>query len=610
MAADIRGIMVLDVSRPATVRRLLNWTNLFWAPVSLAALILTLFAGAMALFPMLYHDDSVSSGIRVASAVAFALMAVAGFGMWIWISRLHPRAYAVAGAAVILWGVIGALNAEFKYGEYRSEVGELWLGLQASLQLVATRWRLELIWSPWTVNQSASEVIAIGITYIGAIWLVAELARSRNSKLTLAALRFTTAVAIVWTVVALLRIATSPNESLTDALKAATSVFFSNSHGDEAPEVAIARILSPVREQLGAGLTELVSILSPVFGLLAQGVGLWVLILLLSAVIRYPIYLWSFSSAQWNTCKFPVPKRFLPTLQHALGMAPISYLSATGTPLPTIVFALAKILIGVGAVAAQVLFGFTSWLISWERPADIAPLWRNAEASAEIFYGVAATAAALVAGVVLAQLARELAPRGYLAARARDPRPPALFLRSFAQDRGEVGLDAPHPELPANLEALLLNIAGAYGPVIALGSPNDRSVRSGVGREYVDSQHWQQRVMELTQEAASIVAFVDSTPGIRWEIELLLRRDLRSKSLFLLNPQLARKAAADIRNNSVLARSPALRGRMPIGVFHSDEGTILIVSGNTKIGDYHCALSAFLLYLFGHPSGAVARPKL
>lgn len=602
--------MVLDVSRPATVRRILNWINLFWAPVSLSILLLTLVAVAMTLFPFVANDDSVSLGNRLAASVAFAVIAIFAFSLWVLISRLHPRAYALIVAVMIAVILTLIVNSEVKHGEYRREIGQHWFGLRSSLDLIVKTWRIDVIWSPWGADRSASEVIAISALWLGLVWLSEKLAHFWRSTFTSSIRCLTLGLAIAWAAVAFLRFGSSPSDTLIGRLKEAGSVLFSNSGSDDTRETAIARFLSGVFEQLGVGFADLGRVLSPIVGLAGQAIVLWIVVLLIIAVARYPFYLWSFSRAQWTACKFPVPKGFLPTVLHALGMAPISYMTSVGTPLSTVILGFAKLALGAGVAAILVLFGFSSWLVSSERPEAITPLWRNVELSTQLAGGAAAAFSVIVLGVLLARLAREVVPRGYVRTRERDPRPPILFLRSFARDRGELDGDAPHAEMPPNLEALLLNLAGAYGPVVALGAPKDRGVRSGAGRMYVHPQHWQQNVLELTQEATLVVAFVDSTPGIRWEIELLLRGDAKSKSLFLLNPQLARAAAGDIRRDPVLAHSSALKGRIPIGVFHSPDKTILIVSENVKTGDYQCALSSFLLIALGHPEGAVAKPVL
>jgi len=123
----------------------------------------------------------------------------------------------------------------------------------------------------------------------------------------------------------------------------------------------------------------------------------------------------------------------------------------------------------------------------------------------------------------------------------RDPRPPVLYLRSFADD-GEALFGEPSKWLrrganlaaPVNAEQEIADILDAIGPVVAIGKPGEPLPELGAARLYVADDQWQAKVGELMRKARLVVLRVGSTPGLLWEIEQALERLPRQRVVFAL----------------------------------------------------------------------------
>lgn len=124
-----------------------------------------------------------------------------------------------------------------------------------------------------------------------------------------------------------------------------------------------------------------------------------------------------------------------------------------------------------------------------------------------------------------------------------DMRPPILFLRPFRDDQVELpkadaGLGARWSgwlDAFRNLDRLLLNEATPYGPVVAIGNPNDQFPPYGAARGYFDNKTWKQAVADLAQQSMAIVMCIDDYEGVWWEVENVVAR-YPEKTLVLISP--------------------------------------------------------------------------
>jgi len=113
----------------------------------------------------------------------------------------------------------------------------------------------------------------------------------------------------------------------------------------------------------------------------------------------------------------------------------------------------------------------------------------------------------------------------------RDPRPPVVYLRSFAADgAGESGTFVRRSD-----EEKLMKLLRQTGPVIAVGKPNERLAPLGAARLYVSERRWQEVVDLILREARLIVIRAGNTPGLLWEMRRLRER-VSPERILLFNP--------------------------------------------------------------------------
>src|SRR5262249_31181598 len=132
-----------------------------------------------------------------------------------------------------------------------------------------------------------------------------------------------------------------------------------------------------------------------------------------------------------------------------------------------------------------------------------------------------------------------------------DARPPILFLRAFKDDQiplrpeklALLGWLLEFGNRKNNFDRMLLEEGSPYGPVGAIGNPNDKLPPYGAARGYFNNKTWQQAVAGLAQDSAAIVICVDVTEGVWWEIEHVVANDLLTKVLFVVHPRHAGEAA-------------------------------------------------------------------
>jgi len=126
-------------------------------------------------------------------------------------------------------------------------------------------------------------------------------------------------------------------------------------------------------------------------------------------------------------------------------------------------------------------------------------------------------------------------------AMARDPRPPVLYLRSFADD-GEV-LIGEQPwwlrlgaaiAAPVSPEQEIAELLAAVGPVVAIGKPGEPLPELGAARLYVSNDQWQGKVQELMKKARLVVVRRGGSPGLLWEIEQALAHLPRQRLVLAL----------------------------------------------------------------------------
>lgn len=127
----------------------------------------------------------------------------------------------------------------------------------------------------------------------------------------------------------------------------------------------------------------------------------------------------------------------------------------------------------------------------------------------------------------------------------KDARPIVLYLRSFPDDtairlraRATNGRILPERLIRVPFEEVVTDHLWGYGPVLAIRDPHtkDKTAPLGAARDSATDSEWQNRVIELMQQASLVVAIAGKTGGLAWEIDALVNHGFVSKFVLLLPP--------------------------------------------------------------------------
>jgi hypothetical protein len=112
------------------------------------------------------------------------------------------------------------------------------------------------------------------------------------------------------------------------------------------------------------------------------------------------------------------------------------------------------------------------------------------------------------------ELARQRAPNVEHALRV-DSRPPVLLLRSFADDGLMRGGE--------RFEVWLANELKKFGPLVAIGAPDDELPELGAYRSYVPNHEWQDYARSLMEKAQIILLMPSTSASVGWELSKIHR---------------------------------------------------------------------------------------
>jgi hypothetical protein len=148
-------------------------------------------------------------------------------------------------------------------------------------------------------------------------------------------------------------------------------------------------------------------------------------------------------------------------------------------------------------------------------------------------------------GAGLYRLTRALSRAGARQVLVADRRPPALYLRSFADD------SLPLPTIASARRPLfeLFSLRGAdpfeesvawelnsYAPVVAVGRPGGTLRSLGAAREHLAQESWRDEIADRMREARVIVLAPGETEGLAWELGAIVQDGHLSKTLFVFPP--------------------------------------------------------------------------
>jgi hypothetical protein len=151
----------------------------------------------------------------------------------------------------------------------------------------------------------------------------------------------------------------------------------------------------------------------------------------------------------------------------------------------------------------------------------------------------------LVIGGFSVRLARKWGRVSAERLRARDPRPPVLYLRSFEDDDlvlpAVLSARRPFLELFAvrgsdPFEESIAWQVSAYGPVVAIGRPGRSIASLGAARDLLPDDVWRTGVSERMAAAGAIIVTIGSTDGLRWEMAQLVSGGYLDRTVFVVPP--------------------------------------------------------------------------
>ncbi|MFM9966442.1 MAG: tetratricopeptide repeat protein [Planctomycetaceae bacterium] len=169
-----------------------------------------------------------------------------------------------------------------------------------------------------------------------------------------------------------------------------------------------------------------------------------------------------------------------------------------------------------------------------------------------------------------------------------DTRPPALYLRSFADDQSRFkSLFQENDELG---EVDLVSALGRGGPVLAIGRPGEPLPPEGALRIYVDDAHWQAVVADLARRSRVVVLRAGESDGLQWELQKV-GETVDPSRLILFLPFNANSIAERYARFRAWAQN-CLPGSLPdqltdttLLYFHSDWRAVPLILGQSKFVD-------------------------
>jgi hypothetical protein len=148
-------------------------------------------------------------------------------------------------------------------------------------------------------------------------------------------------------------------------------------------------------------------------------------------------------------------------------------------------------------------------------------------------------------GASLFRIARSFARANTERVLEADPRPAALYLRSFGDDQ------LPLPVIASARRPFfeLFSLRGAdpfeeavawelnsYGPVVAVGRPGRSLASLGAAREHLADDTWREQVTDRMGEAGIIAVATGETDGLAWEVQRLVDGGHLHKTFFVFPP--------------------------------------------------------------------------
>lgn len=295
----------------------------------------------------------------------------------------------------------------------------------------------------------------------------------------------------------------------------------------------------------------------------------------------------------------PRAQNFFSNLQRQLGL-PAFVAAIRGGLFITLAYMLAA-LFNAGLIALPLLPTFVV-------PQNAASLARGEDLGLAVGVLAFVLANLLGANRAVATFADGLAKRRYQKVRDWDGRAPVLFLRTFLQDARRAPVQTANPLLgwltgigrPRTLDEVLLEHASPYGPVIAIGDPNDPIPPLGAARIFVSHNDWRGSVAGLAASAKAVVMCPTETEGVRWELDHIVSSGAQARTIYLASAHLPADATARLFASIAGADKLECGNEVAIALFNDpNRGWRLLTTRAATVQAYTVALNKAMQAMFG-----------
>ncbi len=85
-----------------------------------------------------------------------------------------------------------------------------------------------------------------------------------------------------------------------------------------------------------------------------------------------------------------------------------------------------------------------------------------------------------------------------------------------------------------SIEGMVSDMLERFTSVVTVSDPRDATQPVGAERIALQTSDWQPRVLDLMERAGGVVAVLDKSPGLRWELDRIFEKGRLAKAVFVV----------------------------------------------------------------------------